>query len=52
MVAVTDKAWLTNPTGVVVSCRLTPKGGCDAIEGVAALADGALRPAGAGARSS
>jgi len=36
----TDVPWLTNPTGVVVRCRLTPKGGRDAIEGVAALADG------------
>lgn len=36
----TDPPWLTNPTGVVVTCRLTPKGGRDAIEGVAALADG------------
>jgi uncharacterized protein len=36
----TDVPWLTNPTGVVVRCRLTPKGGRDAIEGVAILADG------------
>jgi uncharacterized protein YggU (UPF0235/DUF167 family) len=36
----TNTPWLTNPTGVVVTCRLTPKGGRDAIEGVATLADG------------
>ncbi len=36
----TDMPWLANPTGVVVCCRLTPKGGRDAIEGVATLADG------------
>jgi uncharacterized protein YggU (UPF0235/DUF167 family) len=36
----TDTPWLTNAMGVVISCRLTPKGGRDAIEGVAALADG------------
>ncbi len=35
-----DAAWRTNETGVVVRCRLTPKGGRDAIDGVAALADG------------
>ena len=27
--------------GIVVACRLTPKGGRDAIEGVATLSDGA-----------
>jgi uncharacterized protein len=32
--------WRTTPEGVVVSCRLTPKGGRDAIDGVAVLADG------------
>ena len=35
-----DAPWLKNSTGVVVRCRLTPKGGRDAIEGVATLADG------------
>jgi len=34
-------AWRATPTGVVVACRLTPKGGRDAIDGVARLADGA-----------
>jgi hypothetical protein len=32
--------WRATPDGVVVSCRLTPKGGRDAIDGVAQLADG------------
>lgn len=37
----TEAPWSTIPTGVMVFCRLTPKGGRDAIEGVATLADGA-----------
>ena len=32
--------WRATPDGVVVSCRLAPKGGRDAIDGVAQLADG------------
>jgi uncharacterized protein len=32
--------WRKTTEGVVVSCRLTPKGGRDAIDGVARLADG------------
>jgi len=32
--------WRATLEGVVVACRLTPKGGRDAIEGVARLADG------------
>ena len=32
--------WRETKEGVVVSCRLTPKGGRDAIDGVARLADG------------
>jgi uncharacterized protein len=32
--------WRRTKEGVVVSCRLTPKGGRDAIDGVAELADG------------
>ena len=32
--------WRGTKEGVVVSCRLTPKGGRDAIDGVAQLADG------------
>jgi uncharacterized protein YggU (UPF0235/DUF167 family) len=35
-------AWRTTPEGVVVSCRLTPRGGRDAIDGVARLADGSV----------
>jgi uncharacterized protein len=34
------EAWRKTKEGVVVFCRLTPKGGRDAIEGVAQLADG------------
>jgi uncharacterized protein (TIGR00251 family) len=37
---VTDEPWRLAPDGVIVSCRLTPKGGRDAIEGVVRLADG------------
>ena len=33
-------AWRATPEGVTVTCRLTPKGGRDAIEGVATLSDG------------
>jgi uncharacterized protein len=32
--------WRRTKEGVVVSCRLTPKGGRDAIDGVAQLGDG------------
>jgi uncharacterized protein YggU (UPF0235/DUF167 family) len=32
--------WRATRDGVVVACRLTPKGGRDAIEGAARLADG------------
>jgi uncharacterized protein len=32
--------WRTTRDGVIVSCRLTPKGGRDAIDGVTQLADG------------
>ena len=32
--------WRATADGVVVTCRLTPKGGRDAIDGVATLADG------------
>jgi uncharacterized protein len=34
------KPWRKTKEGVVVSCRLTPKSGRDAIDGVAQLADG------------
>jgi uncharacterized protein len=36
----TDEPWRPTPGGIVVACRLTPKGGRDAIEGVARLSDG------------
>ncbi|MGO9418773.1 DUF167 family protein [Roseiarcus sp.] len=36
----TDDPWRVTPDGVVVACRLTPKGGRDAIDGVARLSDG------------
>jgi uncharacterized protein len=34
--------WRATPEGVIVSCRLTPKGGRDAIDGVTELADGSF----------
>ena len=34
--------WRACAEGVIVVCRLTPKGGRDAIEGVATLSDGAV----------
>ena len=36
-----EAPWRATPDGVVVACRLTPKGGRDAIDGVATLSDGA-----------
>jgi hypothetical protein len=36
-----DVPWRATIDGVAISCRLTPKGGRDAIDGVATLADGA-----------
>ena len=36
----TDEPWRATLDGVVVACRLTPKGGRDAIDGVAHLSDG------------
>jgi uncharacterized protein YggU (UPF0235/DUF167 family) len=35
-----EAPWRATPDGVVIACRLTPKGGRDAIDGVATLADG------------
>ena len=35
-----DAPWRATLDGVVVTCRLTPKGGRDAIEGAATLSDG------------
>ncbi len=36
----TDEPWRATLDGVIVVCRLTPKGGRDAIDGVARLSDG------------
>ncbi len=35
-----DEPWRATLEGVVVACRLTPKGGRDAIDGAARLSDG------------
>ncbi|MFZ1964722.1 MAG: DUF167 family protein [Roseiarcus sp.] len=35
-----EAPWRATPDGVVIACRLTPKGGRDAIDGVATLSDG------------
>ncbi len=35
-----DAPWRATLDGVAVACRLTPKGGRDAIDGAATLADG------------
>jgi uncharacterized protein (TIGR00251 family) len=35
-----DAPWRATLDGVVVACRLTPKGGRDAIDGAATLSDG------------
>jgi uncharacterized protein len=40
MSAARDLPWHVAPGGVLVDVRLTPRGGCDAIEGVARRADG------------
>ena len=36
----TETPWRATLDGVVVACRLTPKGGRDAIDGAATLSDG------------
>jgi len=36
----TDDPWRATLDGVVIACRLTPRGGRDSIDGVARLADG------------
>jgi uncharacterized protein len=36
----TDKPWAITAEGLVVRVRLTPKGGRDAVEGIARLSDG------------
>src|ERR1700684_1469489 len=35
-----EAPWRAEPDGVTVACRLTPKGGRDAFDGVATLANG------------
>ena len=35
-----EAPWRATLDGIVVACRLTPKGGRDAIDGVATLSDG------------
>ena len=35
-----ERPWRTTADGIVVACRLTPKGGRDAIDGLAMLGDG------------
>jgi uncharacterized protein (TIGR00251 family) len=35
-----DRPWTSRPEGLIVTVRLTPKGGRDAIDGVETLADG------------
>lgn len=35
-----DAPWRATLDGVTIHCRLTPKGGRDAVEGVATLSDG------------
>jgi uncharacterized protein len=37
---VNDVPWRATLDGVVIACRLTPRGGRDAIDGVATLSDG------------
>jgi uncharacterized protein len=37
-----DCFWISSPGGVLVDVRLTPRGGRDAIEGVARRADGSM----------
>jgi uncharacterized protein len=37
---VNDEPWRASLNGIVVTCRLTPKGGRDAIDGQARLSDG------------
>ena len=37
----TDVPWRATSDGIAIACRLTPKGGRDAIEGFATLSDGA-----------
>jgi uncharacterized protein YggU (UPF0235/DUF167 family) len=36
-----DAPWRATIDGVVIACRLTPKGGRDSVDGIATLSDGA-----------
>jgi uncharacterized protein len=36
-----NQPWRIVPEGIIIACRLTPKGGRDALESVAELSDGA-----------
>jgi uncharacterized protein (TIGR00251 family) len=36
----TAEPWRATPDGVIVACRLTPKGGRDSVDGVRRLSDG------------
>jgi len=38
---VSGDPWRATPDGILIACRLTPKGGRDAIDGVTTLSDGA-----------
>lgn len=40
--AVAKRPWQFEPDGLVLTVRLTPKGGRDALDGIAELADGLL----------
>ena len=42
MAGIIERPWKILPDGLLVAVRATPKGGRDAIEGVATLADGRL----------
>jgi uncharacterized protein (TIGR00251 family) len=36
----TGKPWAVSADGLVITVRLTPKGGCDSIDGIVQLSDG------------
>jgi len=40
MAAAVERPWMVSAAGLIVTVRLTPKGGRDSIDGVARLADG------------
>jgi uncharacterized protein YggU (UPF0235/DUF167 family) len=37
-----ERPWTVTPAGIVLAVRVTPKGGSDAVAGIARLADGRL----------